>query len=274
MDIFSTNDYRKVLHRQASQLKRGRGLEFNFGTIAKKCHIQSSYLSKVFKEESHLSGDQLFLLVEYLEFNGDEIEFIELLFKYQRSSLPHRRRRLKESIRAFREKKLRTEDHLSADIINSKSSLSEQYFLSPQLQLIHLLLGIKSFKEDQSLILNLLNISSQQYEVFLARLEAMNLIKRNGPKLSIVKNHFFLSKDSSITHAYHSLMKTNAFSRIDGLTKNQKYALSVLFNGTQENFDSIRNKFLNVLKEIEREVTTTSNPTEVYQLSIDLFPWT
>ena len=272
INIFQKRDYRKILHTRALEKKYKQGLSFT--KLAEMCQVQPPYLSRVFKEEAHFNEDQLFLLSDFLGFDEDELLYIELLFKYQRSSLAQRKRKLKQQIQELKNLKLKTEDHLEAETVSSQNELNQQYFLSPKLQLVHLLLSLKKYKEDPDLILRKLNLSNQQYQVLINQLAQLSLIEVKKDKISVKKNHLFLSKDSPITAIYHALMKENAASRIHGLHQDEKYSLSVLFNGKKETFNSVRSKLITLLGQTENEVRMEKNSQELYQLSIDLFPWT
>ena len=274
MEILKKTDYRKILYEQALRLKRRNGSGFNFGNIAKSCQLQSPYLSKVFKCEAHLSEDQLYLIVEYLNFDEKEVAFIELLYRYQRSSIPRRRKALKESIRKFKDSQLKTEKHLVAESIEADETSKNQYFLNPQFQLVHLLLETKVFAKDPGLLIQKLNLSKSRFEKILLELEKLGLIKRSDKKISVLKNHFFLSKDSPIAPMFHTLMKNYASPRVQGLESDEKYGLSVLFHGSEDSFDSVRGRLVQLLKDVEAEVTSERSANELYQLSIDFFPWT
>ncbi|NQZ02379.1 MAG: DUF4423 domain-containing protein [Bdellovibrionales bacterium] len=274
MELFKINDYRKILHERASMLKRRNGVRYDFRNIAKSCQVQSPYLSKVFKRDAHLSEDQLFLVVEYLGFEDDQSRYIELLFRYQRSSIPQRRKLLKSAINAFKESQLRTEDHLQAEAVGKSERINDQYFLNPHYQLVHLLLETPRFNERPEALVQFLSLSSSRFEQILLELERLQLIERKGGSLRVLKNHFFLSKDSPIAPVYHTLMKNYASPRVQGLSGAQKYGLSALFHGNQQTFDSVRSRLIELIKQVEAEITKETSGDELYQISIDFFPWT
>jgi len=274
MKIFKENDYRKILQNRISDFKNKDSQKFSLLKIAKYCKIQSSYLTKILKSESHLNEDQLYLILDYLKFNENELLFITLLHRYQRSSLAPRKKKIETEIKKIKSKYLATEKHLKATLIKDESSFSTQYFLTPQLQIIHLLLSIPAFKNNYKLISKYLNISEEQFDYFIKTLEEMKLIKVEHTKVEILNNHLFLSKNSVLISAYHNLMKTNSINRINSLSTNEKYGLSVLFNSDKHAFDQIRIKIINLITELEKDIREKEEYSEVYQLSIDFFPWT
>ncbi|MGE3608979.1 MAG: TIGR02147 family protein [Bacteriovoracaceae bacterium] len=273
MKILKEKDYRKILQARALALKLKHGKNFNLNEIAKVAGVQSSYLTKVFNRDVHLNEDQLYSIVDYLEFDPIETEYINLLHKLLRCSLPKRKKQIEIEIRYFKNKFIKTEKEILAPVV-SKDSFAVEYFLAPQLQIVHLLINLPQFKNDPSLIARHLNISSSQFDVYLKTLEEMKLIELNGSKIKVLKNHLFLSKDSTIATAYHNLMKTNSINRLNSLLPTEKYGLSVLFNANKDAFDLFRLKLIQFIQEIEKEVVASEDSTELYQMSIDFFPWT
>lgn len=271
---FAEIDYRKILYDLSSEYKLRRGPQFNLGMIAKNCGVQNSYFSKMLALEAHLNEDQLYQICEYFELEKIESEFIFLLYRHQRSSHSGRKKKLKEEIVIFKNKHLRTENNVKATVIKEGQSEMNHYFLSPQIQIVHLLLEIERFQKDPKLIQNLLNMTTPQYESIVETLLNLKLIEQTDKGIKMLNNNLFLSKDSFIMPAYHTMMKAQAQGKINTLLPSEKYSLSMLFSCDDKVFDHMRDRFIQLIKELNQLARDSKETTDVYQVSIDLFPWT
>ena len=131
--LFTTQDYKTALREKVTERKKWAPSNFNFQKLAEFAGIQKTYLSKVLNGDAHLSSDQLYSCMEFLDIDPKESEYIELLHNYARSHLPKRRESLLKQIQVVQHQNLKTEAHLEAEQLPIEANLLMEY-----LSLIHI----------------------------------------------------------------------------------------------------------------------------------------
>lgn len=271
-EIFSINDYRDIIKRRQLQLKNTLGKHYTLANLADEIQVQRPYLSKVVSKHADLSDDQLFLAIQFLKFNFNESHYIRLLHQYQRSGIRSRKEKIKHEIEEYKKKLLNADEHLNS-IIDKKSPNLEKYFLNPNVQLVHMFLTIEVFRKDYKKIAAYLDLSIPDVETILEDLIQLNLIKIDDTSIEIQKEHLFLPKSSSLFQAHHLMSKINAQNKLNKVPKDKKNEVSTIFTCNEETTDKIRLELVEFLKKVEKLVTEDQHPTEVFQLNLDLFPW-
>src|SRR5690348_755634 len=136
MNIFSKNDYRKILGAIVPERKR-LDSSVNFQKMAAYVRVPKSYLSRVIHGKADLNTDQLFLVCQYLEFNEQESTYMQLLLEYARTGLRTRKEKLQSEIRRMQVQHLDTKEHLKASPVGASNDELAAYYLDPWIQLTH-----------------------------------------------------------------------------------------------------------------------------------------
>src|SRR4051812_348437 len=111
INVYNYTNYRELLRDQALQKKKTED-GWTLQRIAESTGLQAPYLTNVFKERAHLSGDQFYSLAQLFEWNEEETSFGTLLLEWERSGLKRRRDAFKKRIDEIRKAKMKSEAHL------------------------------------------------------------------------------------------------------------------------------------------------------------------
>ena len=94
MNIYASDDYREILKTVIAEY-RLLDDKVNFQNMASHIRIPKSYLSRVVHGKADLSGDQLYLACEFLNFSDKERSYLFLLLEYARAGLKRRKSQIK-----------------------------------------------------------------------------------------------------------------------------------------------------------------------------------
>ena len=214
------------------------------------------------------------MALRFLKFSQAEKDYLSLLHSYQRSGLAERRRKMKAELEDLRQASLRADEHLETDK-NQGSGLQgyEDYYLDPMVQLVHMFLTVKHYEKNYSEVAKLLNLTEDKWNDILNKLINLRLIEVHKNKIVVLQEHLMLSNDSPLVSAYHINLKSLATSKLFSVPNKKKNSISTLFTCSKDTAEMIRFNLIEFLKSTEKLVTSDENPSEVYQISLDLFPW-
>jgi uncharacterized protein (TIGR02147 family) len=274
--FYTETDYRNALKSRQKQLKNTLGSAYSVGQMADTIRVQRTYLSKVFAGGADLSDDQLYLALQYLKFIGDEAEYLRLLHAYQRSGLTERRRELETRLNELRQSHRQAEINLTTQTIreSEKAADYQKYFLDPLVQLVHMFLTVDRFRKNSRAILETLHIPETRWQNILSTLIELDFITVNSDEIQVTRDHVMLPKNSPIMNAYHLLAKVNSTARLHEIPPEQKNSMTMIVTCTKDSAEQIRQQLVQFLKAIEKIGMQDEKPTDVYQLSLDLFGWT
>lgn len=241
--------------------------------LAAAVRVSKAYISQVFRERAHLSQDQLFLCGGFLKLSPDEVEFLQLLLEHSRSGLKERKEKIREEIERIRSEKLQTEHHIKAAPIQTELDPISALYLNPVNLLVHIALSIPRFLEDPRKIASHLDMSHSQVSESLAVLMRVGILAVQKGKYRLVENKFHLPANSPVYLAWRTQMKSYALVGIQRADPRDTYSFNVVFSGNRKTKEEIQRKILELIHECEKLVDK-ANKEDVYQLSIDLFPWT
>lgn len=272
MSVFKYLNYKDVIKNTLREKKHRVSAHFNYDRMAKACHIQKTYMSRVLNsDDSHLSEEQLFLAAKYLGLTKEEIKYLQLLRSWQRSTSATYKAELQYELDAIRQSHDRSEYHLSAEAIESATDLAH-YYLDPNVMLVHIFLTVDRFRKDPKLLGSQLNLSPEYLTDIFTKLEQMHMIKLSADGYTILKESTHLSLDSPFFFPYRCMQRVKSLDRIQKIAKDATYNFSVVFSADEPTRRDIKAKFLDLLKLIEK--TSRAAPAEeVYQLNFDLFDW-
>jgi hypothetical protein len=241
--------------------------------------MQKTYLSRAFhKEDVHFSSDQLFLACEFLRLGDDEREFLDLLHRYARTSVPKLKKQFEIKIREIQQNLLKTETYLAVDQTPEPEleSFMSEYYLDLNLQLVHIFLTIDRFAHTPELIRKELGLEHEQFSELLRKLVNAGLIAEEtspkGQRFRVLKSSMHLKADSPYNPPYQALMRLHSTARARMTPPGQNYSYSVFFSADPDTRHAIQKNFMEWLESIRKKVQK-SEPTGVYQLCFDMTPW-
>ena len=72
--------------------------------------------------------------------------------------------------------------------------------------------------------------------------------------------------------AWRNQLKLLAMQRVQSLEKEEVFSFSVVVSGAQTLDNKIRGRFLDLLKELQKDVEA-SPPEKVMQINLEMIPW-
>lgn len=275
--IFSCDSYKAAISAQMMELKKKFGRTYSYEKMAEACRIQKSYISKVLRDEkTHFTADQLFLVAQYLNLSKSETQFLELLMARDRSASKERRVTLEQDIKKIRQQNMRTEENINNV---RKVPLSEEidlasFFLDPDAQLVHVCLSIEKLARSLQLLAKVTGLGDSRVQRTIKKLKDLGLVYESHGQLCVKELAMHLTKDSPYFVAYRQLVRLKILERINALSVDSSYNVSVFFAGDARLQEEIQAEFLLFLKKIRAKVDDCKKPESVFQLTFDLVPWT
>lgn len=272
MQFYEFSDYRDLLKVRIDE-KRVLLAGYNYQDLAKACRVQKAYLSRVFRHDADLSQDQLYLACEFLGLHQDQRRFVFVLHELCRSTLLKRRAELQSEIEDLRTKALGTERHIRTKSVSvDAADRLVPYFLDPDVQLVHMFLTVKRYRENLEDIRSKLSLSPAQLSSILTTLERLELVAIRGNSIEVLQDALHLPTSSELFRPYRLLLRNKVLAKMQSLPSDQGQFISVVFSASHGTERTIRERFLQVLRETEDQVRE-SRTDRVYQMTFDLFSW-
>lgn len=271
---YEFDDYKALLHDTLLVRKETISKSYTFQSMAKACRVQKTYLSRVFNGDAHLNDDQVFLAGEYLGMTTDERHFLALLHQHARSVVPQKKRLIERDLSALKKKHLMSESHLAARQIGVQPEAADlaQYYLEPDLQLLHMYLTIDRYAREPQKLRDLLGMPEEAFAKALSRLGQLGLVVHRAGKYEVLTPTAHLSPESPVFKPYRTLLRLRAMERLGKAQAKDAYTFSVLFSADEATRQRVQARFLEFLKAIEQDVQAA--PAEdVYFLGFDLLRW-
>ncbi|TNE98781.1 MAG: DUF4423 domain-containing protein [Deltaproteobacteria bacterium] len=276
MNIYSSDDYRAILSQVVDERKK-LGIPITYAAMADNIRVQKPYVSKVLSGLADFNNDQLYMACQYLDFKPDEIQYMLKLLDYEKCWYPERKKLLEEEISEIRRKKRDTGKVIEKSVKKmdgaefDRSSFAD-YYLNPDIQLIHMYLCIEKYRKNPEVIKDILDISSSRFETAILKLEGMGLLEIVDNKIKILVNSLHLPKDSSLLTPHQVLMKQKSLTHINNLAPEEKKVFSVTFSSNEKAKAKIEEAFNEFIGKV-RTISMEGAPEDCYQLNFELFPW-
>lgn len=274
MSVFAQKDYKSAL-LLLIETKRQLSHEPKLWTltaIADACGIQKTYLSRVLNDEAHLSEDQLYLALEYLNASEGECGFVALLHRRDRSQIGERRKKIETEISDFRRDMIDTKDHLRSETSSISTSEMNLYYLDPIIQLIHLFLTIPRYAENPQQLTTKLGISSEFLSQSMESLRGLGVITIRDRKIVVLKDSLHLSSDSHVIRPYQILSRLKGLEKLQKSRGKEQFAYSLYFSADDEARAQILTAFMAFLRQTEKIVRPAACD-KVFQINFDLYDW-
>ena len=226
--------------------------------------------------KSHLNDDQLYLACDFLGLSHDETNFLFQLKNYQKSEVAKHRSDIARRLDEIRTANLKTDKYLSQKSLKVSSDEWNEYFLNPNVMLVHIFLTIKKYRNDLDLIATKLRLSKNELQLCLTRLEKLDIIRLGIDGYEVLNDNTHLSKDSSIYSSFRMVQRLKAIEKFgrEITAEDDSYSLSVTFSTSAEIRKTIQEKILDLVSEVETLVKKSDNDDgEVCQFNLDLFSW-
>lgn len=274
MSVYNHSDYREIL-KNLVKTRREFEPRFGFHKLADAAKIQKPYMSKVMSKAANLSTDQLYRISLFLNLNEEEQYYVNLCLELERSGIAERRTMLKMKIESIAAQYRDSTKHISAKVLDTDSGISSmsEYYLDPLMQLVHVGLTIPKYRKNPLALAHDLHITGPQMHTIISTLEKCNLIERKNDQFMQKEITVHLPKTSPLYKTWRNQVKLASMQKLNSLPiDNKTYSFSTVFSSTETTRKNIHTKFLDFLKECEKDVRT-GEPKHLYQMSFDLFCW-
>lgn len=274
-DLARASGYKEILRQRVEQLKERRGQGISYQRMADACGIQKTYLSRLFNDgKTHLSADQLFLAMKYLGLSEEDAELTELFWNWERAGTEARRKDLRAKLDAALRERQKAEKVVSAKkVMAAGGDAINEYYLDPFQQLVHGFLMIPRYRQNPEAIARKLGLTQARMNGIIKKLLRMGLIEEGAKGYTLTQMRLHLTPDSPVYYPYRALMRLRSLDLMQRRSHEESYGLSVIFTGSALSRKKVQSRFLEFLKDVEKEVQGDPDE-EVYQLNFDLVSWT
>lgn len=272
MNIFAENDYRSLLKALVQERKRVDP-QANFQRLAEAMRIPKSYLSKALHGHADLSSDQIYLACDHLELAVEERDYILMLHEASRTALATRKAFLAKRIEQIQRAHASAEDYIEAPVVGGAANDQTAYFLDPWGTIVHMALLVPRLRKDVAALAAELGVARSLINKTITMLEHNRLIARVKGEVKVLVDSMHLPSGAGVYRAWRTQLRNLGASRIEAATDDDAYAMTVVFAADRKTAHSLRLKILELLRDAEPLVREA--PAEgVYQMAIELFPWT
>jgi uncharacterized protein (TIGR02147 family) len=272
LSITSYLDYREFLRDAFETLKKGNA-EFSYRAFAKLCGSNSpNYLQLILANKLNMQIPAISLLAPALKLSRSDISyFTELLLFNHAKTFKDRDNHYQNILRI---KALNTH----AKIDKSQYSYYSKWYHSA----VRALLGYYQFNPQTDNYNDLgrqlrPGISGQQAKSSIALLEKLSLIRLNN-KGCFEQSSPVVTSGSNIhslaVTKYQTEMMRHAITALQECPLKQRDISTLTMNISGRNFDIMRNKIIQLRKELIELAREDNDDDRVYQLNIQFFPLT
>lgn len=272
-NIFEYDDYRSYLRAllQESQVEES---SVTSQVLAQVFRIQGPAVSKILNGTLNLDADKAFLFSRHFRLSQEEEAYFSLLCSIENTSLQDRKNFLIEQRIEIQRQQVKTPKGIEAIAPQFRDPFDHaEYYANPWAPIVHIHLTISKYQINPDLIGEHIGLSKGQLDKVFSLLERVGLI-RALPQGGFAATHqsVHAMDFSSLPRAQQILLRAISLERLSSQDLADRYGLSVTFSTDPETHEKCRQLLVSCVSEIHRLVQA-SGPQEVYQLTLDLFPW-
>ena len=266
-DLYKYLDYREYL-RDHFDYNKSSHRYFSFRYVAGKTGLDASFYVKVLNKQKHIANSAIPVLVDFLKLSKREGAYFSLLVHYNKAKST-------EQETYFLQKLLILRKPVATVIENELY----EYLASWWNVVLREELNIINFSNDYDDLAGRLHpsISEQQARRSINLLEKLRLIAQNSDG-SWRPTHEFLTTDGTdhtkAVRAYQKSTLKLAAMAIDSIPKEERDISTLTISTSRKCLDIIRERLLDIRREIIELVRKDENVEEVYQINFQVFPLT
>lgn len=265
MNIFETHNYKKFVNFWVrSQPKAGYG---QYRKIAEFINTGTVFVSQVFKGDRHLSFEQAYSLIEFMNLTELEGEYFHLLVQYAKAGSQKYQNFLNKKINEVKKRSQNLKDRIAQDIELDEKAKAV-FYSNWHYSAIRNLSAIKGFNTIDA-VGDRLGISKKKVKEAVEFLVKNSLLKleageiKSGPKKTHLEANSYLIKNRQIQ------WRLRGFEKMDDLLDDELFYTAPM-SLSKKAIVEIRDE---LLKTVQRVVATVeqSDSEEVMCLNIDWF---
>jgi len=261
---FDASSYTEFLRGKIKENSTIRGFQ---GKLAAGLGVHGSYLSRVLKEQVHLTPDQAASLCEFLPLQGIEAEYFINLVNLARASSPS----LKTILRSQLDELRRRNEDLSRRFTDATKIDEKEkgvYYSAWYFSAIHILLMVPGHDSSKA-IARRLKLEEKLVKATLLVLEELGLAQSQGEKWKVRDGNIHLTNTSLWAAIHHSNWRQRAVAKIQEREEGE-----VRFTGvhaiSRTDFQKIKSRLLDSIEEI-RKIAGPSPEEELFCVTVDAF---
>lgn len=273
MRLFQEHDLRFIITTLVQE-SRATGSKMTFERLATAARVQKAHITNVLKGRATFQPDQLYLICKELKLGSKETRYLLLLLDHERSVVLERKTEIWQEVEKMQQEHLQTEKYIRPETTNiALEKTFPRYYLDPLHQIVHMALSIERFAQNPKLLESALNMSHERLVSIVSNLEAHKVIEQKKGRWVSLKKQMHLKRSSDLYTSWKLQIQNLAQGRSQSHSQEKSYGFTVVFSADEKARKKIQAKLLELINEIE-PVVVQAPAQNVYQLSLDLLPWT
>lgn len=262
--VFSAKEYRSFLKDWVQSEQNGRGI---LSQLASAMNCQNSHLTRVLREEVHLTLDQAYEATQFMKLSEPEANYFMKLVEIERSGNPNYRKKLTAELKKIRSDQENMAKRYEATAIGNLEK-EMTYYSGWQWSAIHILLDIPEFRTPKA-IAERLGLNELQVRNILHTLEGFGMVRREGEQWRIQNFLTHLAKNSPMNSIQHANWRARAVLSSQNIeSDNLHYTMIQAIS--REDFDHIKQHLLKAIDNYRR-MADPSKGEELICFTCDFF---
>ena len=264
INIFKFNDYRHYLRQICGDSRQRSGVKTN---LAKAANTFSSYITKVLKDEAHLTLEQADDISKFLGHNPSQRKYFLLMIQKDKSGTSRLEKYFEEEMNVEKQKQLVLKNQmLSEKTLRPESEA--KYYSHWYYTAVDVALTVETLQTPEALS-KYFDIAIEKVNSILNFLHSCGLIEQRGSRYVTTSKHIHLANSSENISKHHVNWRIEAIKDIEEANLDQLHYSSVL-TLAKEDFQKLKELFVDYLKTANK-INDASRGEEVFSLNIDLF---
>ncbi len=264
MNIFQKSFYTDILKEHIREQSHTRGYQ---SRLAEAAGVHTSYISRVLKEQVHLTPDQAALLCAFWKYNSDETDYFLTLVHHARASSKELKTVLKRQVMELKKKHDdMTHRYVDAQII--QNSNQELYYSAWYYSAIHFLVMIPNYQTVEA-VARRLQLPEPHVISTLNTLKTLGLVTQDGKKWKTNASNIHMSNSSLWASVYHSSYRQRTAFKIHERTESDMHYTG-LHPMSEKDFLEVKALLQDTMEKV-RSVALPSPEEELYCISLDWF---
>lgn len=262
--LYTYLDYRSYLKDWTQAQPNPRGL---LSHMAESISCQNSHVTRILKEEVHLTLDQAYLLTGFLNFTQAEENYFLKLVEYNRASNFKYKEKLKSELNHL---KFDQEDLAKRFQENEikQAELVMQYYSEWKWIAIHTLTAIKRYQNPKN-IANKLKCDEKEVKEYLEKLYQAGLVQKKGDYWVHSGVSLHLPQLSPMISTHHTNWRNQAI--LESQKKNaESIHYTVVQSISQADYENIKQVLLGAIDKYKK-IAGPSDSEELICLNLDYF---
>lgn len=263
--LFSATEYRSFLRQWLESQGQTRGI---MTKMAQSLGCQNSHLTRLLREEVHLTFDQAYALTVFMKLTEIETRYFLKLVEFERAGSPPFRHRLKTELDEMR----RDQENLATRFKKDELGHLEKemtYYSNWYWSAIHVLTDIPQYQTAKA-IADRLKLPEVFVKNCLQKLEAFSLVEqRKDGSWKYASSSLHLPKTSPMNSIQHANWRSRAVSESQNPDSKGIHYTTVQ-SVSRADFDKIKHILLSSM-DAYKSVADASAPEELVCFACDFF---